>query len=31
VELHQSQMEVESELGKGSTFRFSLAVSPNWE
>ncbi|MFN6187138.1 MAG: ATP-binding protein, partial [Microcystis sp.] len=31
VELHQSQMEVESELGKGSTFRFSLAISPNWE
>jgi signal transduction histidine kinase len=31
VELHQSQMEVESELGKGSTFRFYLAISPNWE
>ncbi|TRT82390.1 MAG: two-component sensor histidine kinase, partial [Microcystis aeruginosa Ma_AC_P_19900807_S299] len=29
VELHQSQIEVESELGKGSTFRFSLAISAN--
>jgi signal transduction histidine kinase len=31
VELHQSQIEVESELGKGSTFRFSLAISPNFQ
>ncbi|MDJ0567068.1 MAG: ATP-binding protein, partial [Microcystis sp. M49629_WE12] len=31
VELHQSQIEVESELGKGSTFRFSLAISANFQ
>jgi len=31
VELHQSQIEVESQLGKGSTFRFSLAISANFQ